>query len=255
MQTSRRMAQFCCGLTLAGVVLAPLPVRAKDKDKKEAETPAVVAPTAPAGHLAPDSVVKLIVIGNYKSGDSKKGERVNLRVDDDVLDSAGTALIRKGTPAYGTVASSRGSGLFGKRGLLDISIEYTNGIDGTKVPLRATKGRAGKSAAGATIAAAVLFAPVALFIKGGNVTLKEGTEIVAYVDDTVKIAAAGSSPAPAPAEAPKGPAKVLALRNGDSITGHVQGLADGVYTVVTANGTLKIKADDVKEIKDAEAGK
>lgn len=37
--------------------------------------------------------------------------------------------------------------------------------------------------------------------------------------------------------------------------GHVQGLADGVYTVVTANGTLKIKADDVIEVKDAESTK
>jgi len=123
------------------------------------------------------------------------------------------------------------------------------------VALRATKARAGKSAAGATIAAAVLFAPVALFIKGGNVTLKEGSEIVAYVDDTVKIGAAATTTTPASTEAPKGPAKVLSLRNGDAITGHVQGLADGVYTVVTANGTLRIKADDVKEIKDAEAAK
>jgi hypothetical protein len=237
------------------MVTAPLPALAKDKKDKAAETPAITVPAAPAGQLAPDSVVKLIVIGNYKSGDSKKGERVNLRVDDDVLDSAGATLIRKGTPAYGTVASSRGSGLFGKRGLLDISIDYTTGVDGTKVALRATKTRAGKSAAGATIAAAVLFAPVALFIKGGNVTLKEGSEIVAYVDDTVKVgAAAGANPTPA-AEAPTGPRKVLSLRNGDTITGHVQGLAEGIYTVVTANGTLKIKADEVKEIKDSEPAK
>lgn len=253
MQPSRRIAQFCCGLTLFGGLVAPLPVLAKDKPTKEAEAAAPV-PAAPPGHLAPDSVVKLIVVGNYKSGDSKKGERVNLRVDDDVLDAAGTTLIRKGTPAYGTVASSRGSGLFGKRGLLDISIDYTNGIDGSKVPLRATKTRAGKSAAGATIAAAVLFAPVALFIKGGNVTLKEGTQIVAYVDDTVKIGSAAPAEA-TPTAAPSGPAKVLALRNGDTITGHIQGLSDGVYMVFTANGTLKIKADDVKEIKDAEAAK
>jgi hypothetical protein len=242
---------------LLGALCTPLPAGAKDKGKKDKEAEVVAPPpTAPPGHLAPDSVVKLIVIGNYKSGNAKKGERVNLRVDDDVLDSAGTALIRKGTPAYGTVANSRGSGLFGKRGLLDISIDYTTGIDGTKVPLRANKSRAGKSAAGATIATAILFAPVALFIKGGNVTLKEGTEIVAYVDDTVKIGAATDSGASAPAStAPSGPKRILSLRNGDTVTGHVQGLTDGVYTVVTANGTLKIKADDVKEIKDAEAAK
>ena len=120
--------------------------------------------------------------------------------------------------------------------------------------LRASKSRSGKSAGGATIAATVLLAPIALFAKGGNVTLKEGTEILAYVDDTLKVGSA-AAPAVTPTPAPTGPTKVLVLRNGDQITGHVDGLSDGVYTVVTANGTLKIKADTVKEIKDAEPAK
>jgi hypothetical protein len=154
------------------------------------------------------------------------------------------------------VTSSRGSGIFGKRGLLDIAIEYTNAVDGTKVPLRASKSRSGKGAGGATIAATVLLAPIALFAKGGNVTLKEGTEILAYVDDTIKIGSADGKPAVSPAPtAPSGPTKVLVLRNGDKITGHLEGLNDGVYTVITDNGTLKIKADTVKEIKDSEPAK
>ncbi len=91
--------------------------------------------------------------------------------------------------------------------------------------------------------------------KGGNVTLKEGTEIIAYVDDTVKLALDGGSEASAagsPRKTPDGPKRVLVLRNGDKITGYVEGLADGVYTVITDSGTLKIKADTVKEVKDAE---
>jgi hypothetical protein len=230
------------------------PGYAKDTKKdKEPDPPAI---TAPAGQLVPDIVIKVIVLGNYKSGDAKKGDRVNLRVDEDVVDSAGMVLVRKGTPAYGTVTSSRGSGIFGKRGLLDVAIDYTNAVDGTKVPLRASKSRAGKGAGGATIAATVLLAPIALFAKGGNVTLKEGTEILAYVDDTIKVGSADGKPAVAPVPAtPTGPAKVITLRNGDKITGHLDGLSDGVYTVVTSNGTLKIKADTVKEIKDAEPAK
>ncbi len=224
-------------------------------DKEKEAVPDLPPPTAPPGILVPDMTIKLITVGKYKSGDAKKGSRVNLRVDDDVVDAEGKVLIRKGTAAYGTVTASRKSGIFGKRGLLDISIDYTTSVDGQRVPLRATKARAGKSAAGATIAATILLAPLALFIKGGNVTLKEGTEIVGYIDDTVRIGASNASAAGEPAAAATGPLKSILMRNGDRITGRIQGLADGVYTVVTDNGTLKLKETDVMEIKDAETGK
>lgn len=240
-------------LLLLSLVCTAAAAKDKDKDKNKEAAPAPVVSGQP-GMLVPDMTVKLITVGKYKSGDAKKGERVNLRVDDDVLDSEGKVLIRKGTPAYGTVTASRGSGIFGKRGLLDISIDYTNAVDGQKVALRATKSRSGKSASGSVIAATVLLAPIALFAKGGNVTLKEGSEIVAYIDDSVRVGSGGSTAStPAAGEAPSGPPKALILRNGDRITGHIQGLADGVYTVVTQNGTLKVKAEEVKEIKDAEA--
>lgn len=252
---NRRSLMTIVTVGLCGSALASIPAIAAAKDKKEKDAePALPPPTAPPGVLVPDMTIKLITVGKYKSGDAKKGSRVNLRVDDDVVDAEGKVLIRKGTPAYGTVTASRKSGLFGKRGLLDISIDYTTAVDGQRVPLRATKARAGKSAAGATIAAVVLLAPLALFIKGGNVTLKEGTEIVGYIDDTLRIGGQSTAAAGSPTEKPNGPLKSILLRNGDRITGRIQGLADGVYTVVTENGTLKLKEKEVMEIKDAEPG-
>lgn len=219
------------------------------KDKKQADTaPAIVAPRTP-GQLDPDTTIKLLTVGQYKSGDSKKGDRVNLRVDEDIIDSAGNVLVRRGTAAFGTVTASRRSGIFGKRGLLDISIDYTHAVDGQKVPLRATKSRGGKSNAGASIAATILIAPVALFIKGSNVTLKEATPILAYVDDTIRVAA-GDSPAASPK--PSGPLKVVILRNGDQFTGQLEGLSGGYYSLITSGGSLKLKEADVKEIRDAE---
>ena len=50
-----------------------------------------------------------------------------------------------------------------------------------------------------------------------------------------------------------GPRKVLILRNGDRMTGSLQSLANGVYTVVTMAGTLRVAEADVKEIKDVAA--
>jgi hypothetical protein len=50
-----------------------------------------------------------------------------------------------------------------------------------------------------------------------------------------------------------GPRKVLVLRNGDRMTGSLQSLANGVYTVVTMAGTLRVAEADVKEIKDVGA--
>jgi hypothetical protein len=46
---------------------------------------------------------------------------------------------------------------------------------------------------------------------------------------------------------------VLVLRNGDRMTGSLQSLANGVYTVVTMAGTLRVAEADVKEIKDVGA--
>jgi hypothetical protein len=216
------------------------------------------------GELNPQTEVRLHVVDRLQSGVSRAGDRINFRVDADVQDAAGNVLIRGGTPAYGTITQSKGSGAWGRRGHLDMSIDYTTAVDGQRVPLRGqnvTSGRKGGTTAWAT---AMVVAPVAgFFMKGGNVTIEAGTPLLAFVDSTLQVGAAprpmggsmglGTMPSPAMASVPSGPAKSVVLRNGDKITGSVEAMANGVYTIATSMGRLQIAASDIKEIRDLNA--
>jgi hypothetical protein len=213
---------------------------------------------AGVGELNPQTEVRLHLVDRLQSGVSRQGDRINFRVDGDVQDAAGNILIRGGTPAYGTVTQSKGSGAWGRRGHLDISVDCTTAVDGQRVPLRGQNGAGGRKG-GTTAWATVLFvAPVAgFFMKGGNVTVEPGTEVVAFVDSTLTVGAApragqgpGSPSLGMSASVPSGPAKSVILRNGDKITGSVEGLASGVYTIVTAMGRLQIAASEIREIRD-----
>jgi hypothetical protein len=208
-----------------------------------------------AGQLTPQTEVRLHVVDRLQSGLSRAGDRVNFRVDADVQDAEGHVLIRGGTPAYGTVTESKGKGSWGKRGHLNLSIDYTTAVDGQRVPLRGQNGGSGRKGGGAAWTTALLVAPVAgFFMKGGNVTLEPGTPLLAFVDSTLTIGAApAGSAAPGPGMAVSmatGPAKSVLLKNGDKITGSVESLANGVYTIVTSLGTLKIAASDIRAIQE-----
>jgi hypothetical protein len=210
------------------------------------------------GALTPEMSVRLILIDRLKSGHSRKGERVNFRVDDDVVDASGAVLIRKGTPAYGTVTQSRGNGMFGKRGLLAISIDYTTAIDGQRVPLRAQNEKQGRSGSKTSLAIFTLVTPLGLFVKGSNAGAEPGTLMMATIDSTVRVEPGGvapvyggATPTTMAAPAAAGPAMTLVLHSGSKITGRLDSLAGGVYTVATPHGALRIPAAEVRSITDA----
>src|SRR5215212_7787421 len=156
-----------------------------------------------AGQLTPQTEVRLHVVDRLQSGLSRVGDRANFRVDADVQDTEGHIVIRGGTPAYGTVTESKGKGSWGKRGRLNLSIDYTTAVDGQRVPLRGQNGAAGRKGSGAAWTTALVVAPVAgFFMKGGNTTLEPGTPLLAFVDSTLTVGAApAGSMAPTPAMA------------------------------------------------------
>ncbi|NLI79247.1 MAG: hypothetical protein GX442_22730 [Candidatus Riflebacteria bacterium] len=216
--------------------------------------------TAQADGLSPETSVKLVLLDRLRSGDCRKNDRVNFKIDEDVVDGAGTVLIRKGTPAFGTVLNSRRAGAWGRRGALDVSVDYTTAVDGQKVPLRANKSQRGGGSKGLMTAGALLVAWPLAFCKGSNVTIDAGTTFVAYVDANLRIGAAngpqttqaapgnpGPSTAIAAGTVPAG-MKAITLRNGDRLTGKVLGLRLGVYEIETPMGVLKIKEKEVASI-------
>jgi hypothetical protein len=107
------------------------------------------------------------------------------------------------------------------------------------------------------------------FIKGGNSSIQPGTTVMAFADGTVivnpavtggagagvtnpTITAAGYG-ASAPVAAPSGPQTTLVLANGDRITGQLESMVNGVYTMINAMRRIQINAANVQAIGDVRA--
>ncbi len=213
---------------------------------------AMAATTASAEfNLNPDVSVKLILLEKQRSGDSKKNARVNFKVDEDVTDTNGHILIRKGTSAFGTVLNSRRAGMLGRRGSLDISVDYTTATDGQKVNLRSSKEKLGSGNKGLITAGALLVAWPLAFCKGSNVSIDAGTTFVAYINDSVNVKTDDSSKT-SDSESPDettGPDKVIILKNGDRVTGNMVSMNGGIYKIKTNLGELKIAENEVENIQ------
>jgi len=69
----------------------------------------------------------------------------------------------------------------GKGGELNLRLEYLVAAD-SRMRLRGTKGKEGEGKVGATVALTVLFGPIGLIKHGKNVEVKQGTPLLAYVD-------------------------------------------------------------------------
>lgn len=197
--------------------------------------------------------VRVTLNDEIKSGLNKTNEEVAYTVASDVYSPDHKLLIPAGTPAFGTITKSSRRGMFGKGGKLDFTCEYVRMPDGTHIPLRSNPlGTRGKDNAAASVATAVLLAPVAIFINGKDVTIKKGTEFKVYVDKTTAAAAtSATAPAAVPpaASAPQVPGKSLfTLKDGTQIIGVNIGLDNGIYTVGTDAGEKKIPAAKVKSI-------
>ena len=212
-------------------------------------------------NLTQDTAIKLITVDRLKSGACRKKDRVRYNVDEDVLDSNGNILIKKGTPAYGEVLNSRGAGAWGKRGALDVSVEYTTAVDGQKVNLTATKGKRGGGKPG-LITAGVLLCPIILaiplgFSRGSNVTIEPGTTFVAYIDDKLKI-----NPHPLNNNQSINQISVMnkeqnqqlnlngqiKLKNGNSISGKILSITNNYYVIETELGVLQLDKSKVESV-------
>lgn len=217
----------------------------------------ILAPASPASagpvRLPERTRVRVRLIQTLDSrSHMKKGVEIRFEVAEDVLGPRGEVLISRGAPAAGTILRCSRRGFFGNPGKLDFSIDETQAVDGTRVELRGTEDHHGRNNKAAAISTGVLLFVPALFIKGRDVKIEKGREFAAFVDQDVMVAPRGASgptfaPPPAPAQRAHNLC-TLHLKNGDTITGVVEGLRNGVYTVATPNGTLRIAQASVSTI-------
>jgi hypothetical protein len=155
-----------------------------------ASSPAVppAQPTDPNAKLIlkEGTDVKLKFSQDLSSKTSNDDDPVNLVLDEDL--KVGDATVCKaGAKAVGTITHAKKAGMMGKGGELNMRLEYLI-VGDTRMRLRGTKGKEGEGKVGAAVALTVLFGPIGLIKHGKNVEVKQGTPILAYVDQDFTVA-------------------------------------------------------------------
>lgn len=137
--------------------------------------------------LSSGTKIKLELAEELSSKKAEEGDEVVYFVAEDVVTPNKETLIKKGARAIGKVTEAKRARTLGRKGKLEFTVEEVEAVDGTKVPLRATVNKDGKSRGATMVAVTALVSVFGLFIKGKNVTIKQGTVVDAYVDDSVVI--------------------------------------------------------------------
>jgi hypothetical protein len=165
----------------------------------------VAAPAAPSAHpgaivVPKHTLVRLMVLNEVNTHDSRIGDRFVLRVDENV--SVGDAtIIPVGARAWGEVTAIKQNGALGKSGRLGARLLYVE-AGNFHVPVTGeeeTKGNAG----GDRVAMAVVgFGPFGLLARGTQGKLKAGAIFNGYLDGDLLF-----DPATKTLLAPEGPAQ------------------------------------------------
>ncbi len=132
--------------------------------------------------------VKLKFAQDLSSKTANDDDPVNLVLAEDL--KLGDVLVAKaGAKALGTITHAKKAGMMGKGGELNMRLEYVLAGD-SRVRLRGTKGKEGEGKVGTAVALTVLFGPIGLIKHGKNVEIKEGTPLLAYIDQDFAVPAA-----------------------------------------------------------------
>jgi|Deesub1362B_J571_1020462.scaffolds.fasta_scaffold04145_7 hypothetical protein len=114
------------------------------------------------------------------------GDIVKLEVAQDVVVD-GVVVIKAGTPALGEIVIAEKEGYIGKAGKINIAVSSTKAVDGQKVPLRGHLRREGESKQVESIAISVVLCPLGLLMKGEAAQIPSGSQMKAYVDNTIMV--------------------------------------------------------------------
>lgn len=136
--------------------------------------------------LQEGTIVEVMTTEALDSKTATEGDAIYLEVADDVVVN-GKTVIAAGSIVKGEITVASKAKMMGKAGKLDFTIDYVKAVDGTNVRVRTAKSFQGKNKQGGVIAAAVLVSPVALLLKGKDVTLEKGKKFRVYVDKDYKI--------------------------------------------------------------------
>lgn len=150
------------------LTISPLYLKAQDVIKVPSGTSVVVRPTEP---LSPR---------NYRTGDA-----VQFKVVADVL-VEDKIVIASGASSQGTVSLSKEPGIIGAPAKISISVDSVQTVDGSAVPVRATKHQEGEDKQTNTLILGLICLPLIL-TEGGDTQIPQGTTIEAYTIGTIEV--------------------------------------------------------------------
>jgi hypothetical protein len=117
---------------------------------------------------------------------ASENDPVNLKVSEDVKIN-NQVVIAKDTLVKGIVSDVEQRGHLGKGGKLGLRVESKTTVDGQKIKLRASKGKADAGNVGSTIALSLLISPLFLLRRGNHAKIKSGTLVKVYTDEEKKV--------------------------------------------------------------------
>jgi uncharacterized protein DUF2846 len=144
--------------------------------------------------VAEGTPINVTVAKEVTSKEAKPNDAVDFTVAEDLVIN-GQVVVRKGTPAVGSVINAEKGGYMGKSGKLAVQVESTTTSDGQKLKLRAAKGREGDDKTNSTMALSMISAAF-LFRKGGEAKIAPGTVVTVYVAEEKRFRVEGATLVP-----------------------------------------------------------
>lgn len=136
--------------------------------------------------LPSGTYVQLELAETVSSKTANIGDGIKFRVIADVKKS-GKILIKGGTIASGVIMSVDKNGMIGKPGSLGVQLKSVPAIDGSLVPLSASKVIQGEDKQGTALVVTLVLCIFGLFIKGGDASLQAGSIFEAITTTDVNI--------------------------------------------------------------------
>lgn len=154
------------------------PVEASKSDIKAAPAPASPVPSETI-IIPKDTPVHLMTLTEVTTKTDMAGKKFKLRVNEDVIID-GSAVIPKGTLAWGEVTSAESSGNLGKSGRLTARLLFIE-LNGQRIPIEGDTSAKGKSGTAETVVGVLGLGLLGLFAKGNNAKIKAGEKSTAFV--------------------------------------------------------------------------
>jgi hypothetical protein len=138
--------------------------------------------------------INVVTVKEVSSKEAKPNDPVDFTVADDLVIN-GHVIVRKGTPATGSVINSEKGGYMGKSGKLGVQVESTTTSSGERLKLRAAKGREGDDKTTSTMVLSMI-SPAFLFRKGSDAKIAPGTVVTVYVAEERRFRVEGATLVP-----------------------------------------------------------